>query len=62
MHDGEGDDRAAPGEADVVVEEDEDFVGDVDQELRRELEGDRRHQDCDLTVVDRRGRPGRPAA
>jgi hypothetical protein len=43
--DSESDDRAAPGEADGVVEEDEDFVGDVDEELRGELDGDRGHQE-----------------
>src|SRR6476661_569703 len=42
--DRQGDDRAAPGEADRIVEEDEDLVGDVDQELRRQLEGDGQHQ------------------
>ena len=42
--DRQGDDRAAPGEADRVVEEDEDLVGDVDQELRGELESERQHQ------------------
>ena len=38
------DDRPAPGEGHVVVEEVEDRVGDVDQELRHELEGEWGHQ------------------